>query len=131
MSKKDVEKATTRVSGDYNKQEEVRTGPTPSSSSSLSEQRHSFNRAIDETNENIKRSIEEARREIPRNTQAFNDYEEQTLQAAKEISESYLESQKEIISSFQSAWIHILRTTIIYGITGHLQEGQQKDMQEQ
>ena len=110
MSKKDVEKATTtagtpttRVSGDYNKQEEVKTGPTPSPSP-LSEQRHSFNRAIEETNENIKRSIEEARKEIPRNTQAFNDYQEQTLQAAKEISESYLNSQKEIISSFQSAW---------------------------
>jgi ABC-type transporter Mla subunit MlaD len=110
MSKKDVEKvsttvgtATTRVSGDYNKQEEVRTGLTQSSSS-FSEQRHSFNRAIEETNENIKRSIEESRKEIPRNTQAFTDYQEQTLQAAKEISESYLDTQKEIISSFQSAW---------------------------
>ena len=109
MSKKDVEKAsttagtaTTRVSGDYNKQEEVKTGLTQSSSS-FSEQRYSFNRALEETNENIKRSIEEARKEIPRNTQAFNDYQEQTLQAAKEISESYLNSQKEIISSFQSA----------------------------
>ncbi len=103
MSKKDVEKATAtaRVSENF-KQEEVKSGPTPSSS--LSEQRHSFNRAIEETNENIKRSIEEARKEIPRNTQAFNDYQEQTLQAAKEISESYLNSQKEIISSFQSAW---------------------------
>ena len=107
MSKKDVEKATTtagtttRVSGNYYKQEEVRTGPT---SSSLSEQRHSINRAIEETNENIKRSIEEARKEIPRNTQAFNDYQEQSLQAVKEISESYLDSQKEIISSFQSTW---------------------------
>jgi hypothetical protein len=106
MSKRDVEKATmtagtaSRVSGDYNKQE-FRTEPTPSS---LSEQRHSFNRAVDETNENIKRSIEEAKKEIPRNTQAFNDYQEQTLQAAKEISESYLDTQKEIISSFQSAW---------------------------
>jgi hypothetical protein len=111
MSKKDLDKATTtsgtattRVSGDYDKQEEVRTGLTPSSPSSLSEQRHTFNQAIDETNENIKRSIEEARKEIPRNTQAFNDYQEQSLQAAKEISESYLNSQKEIISSFQSAW---------------------------
>ena len=110
MSKEDVEKATTtagtattKISGDYNKQEEVKTGLTPSTSS-LSEQRHSFNRAIEETNENIKKSIEEARKEIPRNIQAFNDYQEQTLQAAKEISESYLDSQKEIINSFQTAW---------------------------
>ena len=109
MSKKDVEKATTtagtsttRVSGDYNKQE-VKTEPTPLPSS-LSEQRQSFNRAIEETNENIKKSVEEARKEIPRNTQAFNDYQEQTLQAAKEISESYLDTQKEIISSIQSVW---------------------------
>lgn len=103
MSKKDVERAitTAKPSEIDNKQEEVRTGPTPSS---LSEQRHSFNRALEETNENIKRGIEEARKEIPRNTQAFNDYQEQTLRAVKEISESYLDSQKEIISSFQSAW---------------------------
>jgi hypothetical protein len=71
----------------------------------LTEQHHSVDKALDETKDNIKRTIEEARKDIPRNTQAVNDYQEHSLQATKEITESYLESQKEIINSFQSTWV--------------------------
>ena len=76
-----------------------------STASSLSEQRHSVERAIEETKDNLKKTIDEARREIPRNTEAINDYQEHTLQTTKEITDSYLDSHKEIIKSFQSIWV--------------------------
>ncbi|HEY7078559.1 MAG TPA: hypothetical protein VH500_02590, partial [Nitrososphaeraceae archaeon] len=69
--------------------ETTTTTSTESSSSSLSEQRHSVERAIEETKDNLKKTIDEARREIPRNTEAINDYQEHTLQTTKEITDSY------------------------------------------
>ena len=100
-TKKESDKTTTRVSDDTSRVETTTTTATPS----LSEQRHSVDRALDETRDNIRRTIEEARKEIPRRTQAFNDYQEHSLQTAREITDRYLESQKEIIKSFQSTWV--------------------------
>jgi len=94
-TKKESDKTTTKVSDDTAKVE---------TTASLSEQRHSVDRALDETRDNIRRTIEEARKEIPRRTQAFNDYQEHSLQTAREITDRYLESHKEIIKSFQSTW---------------------------
>jgi hypothetical protein len=99
-TKKESDKTTARVSDDTSRVETTTTTATPS----LSEQRHSVDRALDETRDNIRRTIEEARKEIPRRTQAFNDYQEHSLQTAREITDRYLESQKEIIKSFQSTW---------------------------
>ena len=82
-TKKEAEKTTTKVSDDAAR---VETSPIPS----LSEQRHSVDKALDETRDNIRRTIEEARREIPRHTQAFNDYEEQILQTTREITECFI-----------------------------------------
>ncbi|MGC2573992.1 MAG: hypothetical protein WA364_20950 [Candidatus Nitrosopolaris sp.] len=84
---------------------------TYSPTSSISEQRHSVERALDETKDKIANSIDEAKREIPRNTQAINDYQEHTLQANKEIVDSYLESQKQIIQSFQLTWVPYIENT--------------------
>jgi hypothetical protein len=95
-TKKEAERAATTFSVD-DKTREVRT--------TLAEQHHSVDKALEETKDNIKRTIEEARKDIPRNTQAINDYQEHSLQATKEITDSYLESQKEIIKSFQSTWV--------------------------
>jgi hypothetical protein len=95
-TKREAERAATTFSED-DKTREVRT--------TLTEQHHSVDKALDETKDNIKRTIEEARKDIPRNTQAVNDYQEHSLQATKEITDSYLESQKEIIKSFQSTWV--------------------------
>jgi hypothetical protein len=99
-TKKESDKTTTRVFDDTGRPETTITTSTPS----LSEQRHSVDRALDETRDNIRRTIEEARKEIPRRTQAFNDYQEHSLQTAREITDRYLEFQKEIIKSFQSTW---------------------------
>jgi hypothetical protein len=99
-TKKESDKTTTRVSDDTSRVETTTTTATPS----LSEQRHSVDRALDETRDNIRRTMEEARKEIPRRTQAFNDYQEHSLQTSSEITDRYLESQKEIIKSFQSTW---------------------------
>jgi hypothetical protein len=95
-TKREAERAATTFSED-DKTREART--------TLTEQHHSVDKALDETKDNIKRTIEEARKDIPRNTQAVNDYQEHSLQATKEITDSYLESQKEIIKSFQSTWV--------------------------
>jgi S-ribosylhomocysteine lyase LuxS involved in autoinducer biosynthesis len=83
-TKKEAERAATTFSVD-DKTREVRT--------TLAEQHHSVDKALEETKDNIKRTIEEARKDIPRNTQAINDYQEHSLQATKEITDSYLESQ--------------------------------------
>jgi phage-related tail protein len=99
MSSKKESDKTTRVSDDTTHVETTTTA-TPS----LSEQRHSVDRALNETRDNVRRTIEEARKDIPRRTQAFNDYQEQTIQATREITDSYLESQKEVIKSFQYTW---------------------------
>jgi hypothetical protein len=101
MSKKESEKTTTKTSDDTTRVEITTTTATPS----LSDQRHSIDRALDETRDNIRRTMEEARKEIPRRTQALNDYQEHSLQTAREITDRYLESQKEIIKSFQSTWV--------------------------
>jgi hypothetical protein len=106
-----IGKTTARVSDDTTRVETTTTTASYSPKSSLSEQRHSVDRALDETKDNIRRTIEEARKEIPRNTQAINDYQEHTLQASKEIVDSYLESQKEIIQSFQSTWVPFIENT--------------------
>jgi len=100
-TKKESDKTTTKVSDDTTRVETT----TTTAPSSLSEQRHSVDRALDETRDNIRRTMDEARKEIPRRTQAFNDYQEHSLQTAREITDKYLESQKEIIKSFQSTWI--------------------------
>ena len=100
-TKRESDKTTSRVFADDSAST---TAATTSPTSSLSEQRHSVDRALDETRDNIRRTIEETRREIPRNTQVINDYQEHTLQVSREISDSYIESQKEIIKSFQSTW---------------------------
>jgi hypothetical protein len=110
-TKKESDKTTTRVSDDTARVETTTTTASYSPISSLSEQRHSVDRALDETRDNIRRTIDEARRDIPRNTQAINDYQEHTLQASKEIVDSYLESQKEIIQSFQSTWVPFIENT--------------------
>jgi hypothetical protein len=100
-TKRESDKTTSRVFAD----DSASTAATTTSpTSSLSEQRHSVDRALDETRDNIRRTIEETRREIPRNTQAINDYQEHTLQATREVADSYIESQKEIIKSLQSTW---------------------------
>jgi phage-related tail protein len=104
-TKKESDKTTTKVSDDTTRVETTTTTVPYSPTSSLSEQRHSVDRALDETRDNIRRTMEEARKEIPRRTQAFNDYQEHSLQTAREITDKYLESQKEIIKSFQSTWI--------------------------
>jgi hypothetical protein len=104
-TKKESDKTTTKVSDDTTRVETTTTTVPYSPTSSLSEQRHSVDRALDETRDNIRRTLEEARKEIPHRTQAFNDYQEHSLQAASEITDKYLESQKEIIKSFQSTWI--------------------------
>jgi hypothetical protein len=102
-TKKESDKTTTRASAaDDTARVETTTYRSPASS--ISEQHHSVERALDETRDNIRRTIEEARRDIPRNTQAINDYQEHSLQTAIEITDRYLESQKEIIKSFQSTW---------------------------
>jgi hypothetical protein len=111
MSKKESEKTTTKVSDDTTRAETTTTTAPYSHTSSLSEQRHSVDRALDETRDNIRRTMEEARKEIPRRTQAFNDYQEHSLQTAREITDRYLESQKEIIKSFQSAWVPYVENT--------------------
>jgi hypothetical protein len=100
-TKKESDKTTTKVSDDTARVE---------TTSSLSEQHHSVDRALDETRDNIRRTIEEARREIPRHTQAFNDYQEHSLQTAREISDRYLEAQKEVIKSLQSTWAPYVKT---------------------
>ena len=105
MSKKESEKTTTKVSDDATRVETTTTTTPYSPTSSLSEQLHSVDRALDETRDNIRKTMEEARKEIPRRTQAFNDYQEHSLQTAREITDRYLESQKEIIKSFQSTWV--------------------------
>jgi len=104
-TKKESDKTTTKVSDDTTRVETTTTTAPYSPTSSLSEQRHSVERALDETRDNIRRTMDEARKEIPRRTQAFNDYQEHSLQTAREITDKYLESQKEIIKSFQSTWI--------------------------
>jgi len=102
-TKKESDKTTTRISTE---DDTIGVETSISTSSSLlSEQRHSVERAIDETKDNLKKTIDEARREIPRNTEAINDYQEHTLQTTKEITDSYLDSQKEVIKSFQSLWV--------------------------
>src|SRR5215467_10766068 len=103
-TKKESDKTTTKVSDDTTRVETTTT-TTYTPTSSLSEQRHSVDRALDETRDNIRRTMDEARKEIPRRTQAFNDYQEHSLQTAREITDKFLESQKEIIKSFQSTWI--------------------------
>jgi len=72
-TKKESDKTTTRASG-ADDTAKVETSASRSATS-LSEQRHSVDRALDETRDNIRRTIEEARKEIPRHTQAFNDYQ--------------------------------------------------------
>ena len=104
-TKKESDKTTTKVSDDTTRVETTTTTAPYSPTSSLSEQGHSVDRALDETRDNIRRTMDEARKEIPRRTQAFNDYQEHSLQTAREITDKYLESQKEIIKSFQSTWI--------------------------
>jgi len=104
-TKKESDKTTTKVSDATTRVETTTTTAPYSPTSSLSEQRHSVDRALDETRDNIRRTMDEARKEIPRRTQAFNDYQEHSLQTAREITDKYLESQKEIIKSFQSTWI--------------------------
>jgi len=104
-TKKESDKTTTKVSDDTTRVETTTTTAPYTPTSSLSEQRHSVDRALDETRDNIRRTMDEARKEIPRRTQAFNDYQEHSLQTAREITDKYLESQKEIIKSFQSTWI--------------------------
>jgi len=104
-TKKESDKTTTKVSDDTTRVETTTTTAPYTPTSSLSEQRHSVERALDETRDNIRRTMDEARKEIPRRTQAFNDYQEHSLQTAREITDKYLESQKEIIKSFQSTWI--------------------------
>jgi hypothetical protein len=101
-TKKETDKATVRISAE---DDTIGVETTTSTASSLSEQRHSVERAIDETKDNLKKTIDEARREIPRNTEAINDYQEHTLQSTKEITDNYLDSQKEVIRSFQSLWV--------------------------
>jgi hypothetical protein len=101
-TKRESDKATARTSAEY---DTTGVETTTTTASSLSEQRHSVDRAIDETKDNLKKTIDEARRGIPRNTEAINDYQEHTLQTTKEITDSYLDSQKEIIKSFQSVWV--------------------------
>jgi hypothetical protein len=100
-TKKESDKTTTKVSDDTARVE---------ATSSLSERRHSVDRALDETRDNIRRTIEEARREIPRHTQAFNDYQEHSLQTAREITDRYLEAQKEVTKSLQSTWAPYVNT---------------------
>ena len=101
-TKRESDKATTRISAEDGT---IGVETATSTASSLSEQRHSVERAIEETKDNLKKTIDEARREIPRNTEAINDYQEHTLQTTKEITDSYLDSHKEIIKSFQSIWV--------------------------
>jgi hypothetical protein len=69
-TKRESDKTTSRVFAD----DTAITAPAASTSptSSLSEQRHSIDRALDETRDNIRRTIEETRREIPRNTQVIS-----------------------------------------------------------
>jgi hypothetical protein len=95
-TKKESDKTTTRTSGTDD------TARIETTTSSLSEQHHSVERALDETRDNIRRTIEEARRDIPRNTQAINDWQEQYLRSAREITDEFLNSQKEIVKSLQS-----------------------------
>jgi hypothetical protein len=59
-TKKESDKTTTRVSDDTTRVETTTTTPLYSPTSSLSEQRHSVDRALDETRDNIRRTIEEA-----------------------------------------------------------------------
>jgi hypothetical protein len=101
-TKRESDKTTTRISAE---DDTIGVETTTSTASSLPEQRHSVERAIEETKDNLKKTIDEARREIPRNTEAINDYQEHTLQTTKEITDSYLDSHKEIIKSFQSIWV--------------------------
>jgi len=103
-TKRESDKTTSRVFADDNATTTTTTAASTSPTSSISEQRHSVDRALDETRDNIRRTIEETRREIPRNTQVINDYQEHTLQVSREIADSYIESQKEIIKSLQSTW---------------------------
>jgi hypothetical protein len=103
-TKRESDKATTRISAEDDTIG-LETSTSTTTSSSLSEQRRSVERAIDETKDNLNKTIDEARRDIPRNTEAINDYQEHTLQTTKEITDSYLDSQKEIIKSFQSIWV--------------------------
>lgn len=105
QQKRESDKATTRISAEDGTIGVETATSTTSTASSLSEQRHSVERAIEETKDNLKKTIDEARREIPRNTEAINDYQEHTLQTTKEITDSYLDSHKEIIKSFQSIWV--------------------------
>jgi len=100
-TKRESDKTTSRVFADDSAST---AAASTSPASSLSEQRHSVDRALNETRDNIRRTIEETRREIPRNTQVINDYQEHTLQVSREIADSYIESQKEIIKSLQSTW---------------------------
>ncbi|MGC2669889.1 MAG: hypothetical protein WA220_11965, partial [Candidatus Nitrosopolaris sp.] len=65
-TKREAERVATSFSED-DKTREART--------TLTEQHHSVDKALDETKDNIKRTIEEARKDIPRNTQAVNDYQ--------------------------------------------------------
>ena len=104
-TKRESDKTTSRVFADDNATTTTTTAASTSPTSSISEQRHSVDRALDETRDNIRRTIEETRREIPRNTQVINDYQEHTLQVSREIADRYIESQKEIIKSLQSTWV--------------------------
>jgi hypothetical protein len=99
-TKKESDKTTTRASG-ADDTAKVETSASRSATS-LSEQHHSVERALDETRDNIRRTIEEARRDIPRNTQAINDCQEQYFRSAREITDEFLNTQKEIVKSFQS-----------------------------
>ena len=85
-TKKESDKTTTRASG-ADDIARVETAASRSPTSSLSEQHHSVERALDETRDNIRRTIEEARRDIPRNTQAINDCQEQYLRSVNEITD--------------------------------------------
>jgi hypothetical protein len=100
-TKKESDKTTTRASG-ADDTARVETTAYRSPATSLSQQHHSVERALDETRDNIRRTIEEARRDIPRHTQAISDRQEQYLQSAREFTDEFLNSQKEIVKSLQS-----------------------------
>src|SRR5215831_16019417 len=110
-TKRESDKATTRISAEDDTIGVETSTSTTTSSSSLSGQRHSVERAIEETKDNLKKTIDEARREIPRNTEAINNYQEHTLQTTKQITDSYLDSPKEIIEPIQSIWIPYVDST--------------------
>jgi len=95
-TKRETERAATTFSED-DKTGEVRT--------TLTEQHHSVDKALDETKDNIRRTTDEARKVIPRYTQIVNEYPEETIQTARQMADNYLECQREIINSIQSAFV--------------------------